>query len=226
MAAALPDSPSPSERERAGVRVAPGARMMRAPCRIPAPPFDHEREVSPVLVKVLAGIAAVVLVFVGVVAFQPADFRIVRKATMSAPAPAVFAQVNDLHKWEAWSPWIKRDPAARTAYEGAPAGQGATFRWAGNKDVGEGSMTITESRPGELIRIRLEFLKPFAAANAAEFRFEPAGDRTTVTWSMEGRNGFISKAISLFLDMDRMVGGDFEAGLAAIKSMVEAAPKG
>jgi len=177
------------------------------------------------LKKILIALVAIVVVFLGVVAMQPSDFRIVRTATMSAPAPAVFGQVNDFHNWEAWSPWAKLDPAAKNSFEGPSAGIGAIFRWAGNKEVGEGSMTITESRPSDLIRIKLEFLKPFAATNSAEFTFKPDGDQTAVTWSMAGRNNFISKAICLFMNMDKMVGGKFEEGLAQMKSIVEAAPR-
>jgi len=177
------------------------------------------------LKKILITLVAIVVVFVGVVAMQPSDFRVARTATISAPAPAVFAQVNDFHNWEEWSPWAKLDPAAKNSFEGPSAGSGAIFRWAGNKEVGEGSMTITESRPSDLIRIKLEFLKPFQATNTAEFTFKPEGDQTAVTWSMAGKNNFISKAICLFMNMDKMVGGKFEEGLAQMKSVVEAAPK-
>jgi len=177
------------------------------------------------LKKILIAIAAIVVVFVAVVAMQPSEFRIVRSATISAPAPAVFAQVNDFHNWEAWSPWAKLDPAMKQAYEGPPAGTGAIYTWAGNDQVGEGRMTLTESRPSDLIRIKLEFLKPFAATNTAEFTFEPEGNQTAVTWSMTGKNNFIAKAVHLFMNMDRMVGGKFEEGLANMKSVVEAAPK-
>ena len=148
-----------------------------------------------------------------------------RSATISAPAPAVFAQVNDFHNWEAWSPWAKLDPAAKATFEGPSTGTGAIFKWAGNKEVGEGSMTITESRPSDLIRIKLEFLRPFEATNSAEFTFKPEGNRTAVTWSMEGKNNFIAKAVCLFMNMDKMVGGQFEQGLAQMKAVVEAAPK-
>lgn len=174
------------------------------------------------LKKILIALAAIVVVFVAVVAMQPSEFRVARTATMSAPAPAVFAQVNDLHKWEAWSPWAKLDPAAKSTFEGPPAGTGAIFRWAGNNQVGEGSMTITESRPNELIRFNLEFLKPMAGTSTAEFTFKPEGNQTTVTWSMSGKNNFIAKAMCLFMNMDQMVGGQFEKGLAAMKSIVEA----
>jgi polyketide cyclase/dehydrase/lipid transport protein len=177
------------------------------------------------LKKILIAIAAIIVVFVIVVALQPSEFRIVRSATISAPAPAVFAQVNDFHNWEAWSPWAKLDPAAKATFEGPSAGMGAIFRWAGNKEVGEGSMTITESRPSDLIRIKLEFLRPFEATNSAEFTFKPEGHRTAVTWSMEGKNNFIAKAVCLFMNMDKMVGGQFEQGLAQMKSVAEAAPR-
>jgi hypothetical protein len=170
---------------------------------------------------ILAAVAAVVVIFLAVVALQPSDFRIERSATMAAPAPAVFAQVNDLRSWQAWSPWEKIDPQLKRTYEGPQAGTGAAYAWAGNKDVGEGRMTITESRPGERILINLEFFKPFAATNTAEFSFKPAGDATAVTWSMTGKNNFLSKAICLFVNMDRMVGGMFEQGLQQMKSVVE-----
>ena len=175
------------------------------------------------LKKILIAIAAIVVVFVVVVAIQPSEFRIVRSATISAPAPAVFAQVNDFHNWEAWSPWAKVDPAMKQAYEGPPAGTGAIYTWAGNDQVGEGRMTLTESRPSDLIRIKLEFLKPFAATNTAEFTFKPEGNQTVVTWSMTGKNNFIAKAVHLFMNMDKMVGGDFEKGLAQLKSVAETA---
>ena len=145
------------------------------------------------LVKILIGLVVLVGLLVVVVAVQPAEFRITRSATVSAPPSALFAQVNDFHRWEAWSPWAKLDPAARNTFEGAPAGTGAVFAWAGNRKVGEGRMTIVESRPNELVRIKLEFLKPFAATNTAEFTFKPAGDRTQVTWSMFGRNNFVGR---------------------------------
>ena len=174
---------------------------------------------------ILIALAAIVLVFVAIVAIQPSEFRIARTATISAPAPAVFAQVNDFHKWEEWSPWEKVDPALKRTYEGAPAGTGAIYSWAGNNQIGEGRMTITESRPSDLIRIKLEFLKPFAATHTAEFTFKPEGDQTAVTWSMTGKNKFIAKGIGLLMNMDKMIGGQFERGLVQMKSVVEAAPK-
>jgi hypothetical protein len=166
----------------------------------------------------------VIVVFLIVVAMQPSDFKVERSATLRAPAPAAYAQVNDFQNWQAWSPWEKVDPALKRSYEGPKAGTGAIYAWQGNKDVGEGRMTITESRPGELVRIKLEFFKPFAAVNDTVFRFQPAGDGTTVTWTMSGQNNFVSKAMCLFVNMDRMVGGMFEQGLAQMKTVVERRP--
>jgi hypothetical protein len=177
------------------------------------------------LKKILIALAVIVIVFVGVVAMQSSEFRIARTATMSAPAPVVFAQVNDFRKWRAWSPYEKLDPAMKRTYEGAPAGTGAIYTWAGNSQAGEGRSTITESRPSDLIRIKLEFVRPFAATNTAEFTFKPEGDQTVVTWSLAGKKNFTAKAVHLFMNMDKMVGGQFGEGLARMKSVVEAAAK-
>lgn len=166
-------------------------------------------------------LAAIVVVLAIVIVVQPSEFRITRSATIAGPAAAVFAQVNDLQKWQVWSPWAKIDPAAKNTFEGPTAGTGAIFRWAGNNDVGEGKMTIVESRPNERVRFHLEFYKPMAGIAGAVFTFKPAGDQTTVTWTMTGRNNFIGKAMCLVMDMDQMVGGQFEKGLASIKSIVE-----
>jgi len=177
-----------------------------------------------ILLVALAVLAAVVVVFVIVVSIQPADFRITRSATMSAAPADVFAQVNDFHNWNAWSPWAKLDPAAKNSFEGPSSGEGAVFRWAGNDEVGEGSMTITESRPPELVGIRLDFLRPFEGTSNAEFTFKPVGDQTEVTWSMHGENNFIAKAFCMFMDMEKMLGDQFEQGLANLKSIVETKP--
>ena len=173
------------------------------------------------LIKGLIGLAGVALALLGVVATRPSEFRVARSALIAAPASAVFAQVNDFHNWRAWNPWAKLDPALTEGYAGAPAGAGAVYTWAGNREVGEGRMTIIESRPHELIRIRLDFAKPFAGTSVGEFTFTPAGDQTEVTWSMTGTNNLMAKAIHLVVDMNRMIGGNFEKGLAAMKSVVE-----
>ncbi len=173
------------------------------------------------LKKILVALIVIILVLVIVIALRPADFRYTRSATISAPPEAVFANVNDLHKWEAWSPWAKLDPAAKMTYDGAPNGVGANYSWSGNNEVGEGRSTIVESRPPELIRIKLEFVRPFAGTNDVEFTFKPEGAQTMVTWTMSGKNGFMGKAVGLVIDCEKMVGGQFEQGLASLKSVVE-----
>jgi Polyketide cyclase / dehydrase and lipid transport len=176
------------------------------------------------LTYILIAVAVIIVLFLIVVATRPADFRVTRSTNISAPPPTVFAQVNDFHNWEAWSPWAKLDPNSKTTYEGAPAGKGAIFKWAGNKKVGAGSMTILDSHPVDLVRIKLEFLKPFKATNTAEFTFKPLGSQTLVEWSMFGKNNFFFKAFSLFVDCDKMIGKDFEKGLAQMKSIAESSP--
>lgn len=175
--------------------------------------------------KITITVALVIIAFLGFVAMQPSEFRIARTAAVSAPAPAVFAQVNDFHKWEAWSPWAKLDPQAKATFEGPASGTGAVFKWSGNDEVGAGTMTLTESRPSDLIRIRTDFVKPFEGTSLSEFVFKPEGDRTAVTWSVSGHNNFIAKAICLFVNMDRMLGEPMERGLAQMKSLAEAAKK-
>jgi hypothetical protein len=177
------------------------------------------------LIKVLIAIGVIVVVFAVIVALQPSSFRVARSTRISAPPPAVFAEVNDFHKWEAWNPWGKIDPAMKQTYESAPAGIGAVYTWAGNNEVGVGRMTITDSRPSDLIRIKLEFFKPFTATNQSEFTFKPEGDQTAVTWSMTGNNNFMAKAVHLSMNMDKMVGGQFEKGLAQMKAAVESTAK-
>jgi uncharacterized protein YndB with AHSA1/START domain len=175
--------------------------------------------------KILIGLAALVVVFLIVVALQPDEFRISRSAAVAAPPDQVFAQVNDFHNWEAWSPWAKLDPNAKATFEGPRAGKGAVFIWAGNNEVGEGSMTLTESQPNDLIRIRLDFVKPMEGTSDVEFTFKPQEKDTAVTWTMSGRNNFIGKAICLFMNQDKMIGGYFEKGLANLKTVVESPRK-
>jgi hypothetical protein len=162
------------------------------------------------------------LILVGLVVFialRPSEFRVARSATIPAPAAVVFEHVNDFHHWNAWSPWAKLDPNAKNTFEGADSGEGAKYHWEGNK-VGAGDMTLLESRPHELIRIRLEFLKPFKATNAVDFTFQPVGEGTRVTWTMTGKNNFIAKAVGLFIDCEKMCGSQFEQGLANLSSTV------
>src|SRR5205085_3578132 len=147
---------------------------------------------------------AIVAIFSLVVALQPAEFRVVRSATMSAPPSAVFAQINDFHNWEAWSPWAKLDPTAKNSFEGPESGEGAKFSWDGNDEVGAGQMTIVESRPSELIKMKLDFSRPMQDTSTTEFTFAPEGDQTKVTWNMYGQKDFMSKAVCMFMNMDKM----------------------
>ena len=180
---------------------------------------------KPILKTILIAVPLIVVVFCIIVATRPSDFHVARSATIAAPPEAVFPHVNELKKWDTWSPWAKLDPNAKSTFEGPDAGVGAIMSWAGNNEVGEGKMTITESRPNELVRFKLEFYKPLAGVCTAEFSFKPEGDQTSVTWSMEGKNNFVAKAVSLFMDCDEMVGGQFEQGLANMKSIAETETK-
>jgi len=170
---------------------------------------------------VLIVLAAIIAVLAAIVAMQPSEYRVARSATIAAPSAEVFPQVNDLRKLNTWSPWLKPDPQAKTTYDGPSSGTGAVFAWDGNNQVGQGKMTIIESRPHDLIRIKLEFLRPFASTADTEFTFKTEGDRTVVTWAMSGKKIFMSKLFGLFMSMDKMIGGNFEKGLASIKSIVE-----
>ena len=171
--------------------------------------------------KILIGVGVVIVLFLIVASFQPDAYQVTRSTSIAASPADVFAQVNDLHRMNEWSPWLKPDPQAQTSYEGAPAGEGAMFSWAGNSQVGEGRMTIVESRPNELVRIKLECIKPFESTADTEFTFQPEGDQTVVTWSMAGENNFVSKMMCVFISMDSMIGEQFELGLATMKSRVE-----
>ena len=177
------------------------------------------------LKKILLALAVIMLVLLIVVGLQPSEYRVTRSITIAADPTVVFTQVDDLKKWEAWSPWLKMDPAMKLTYSGPAAGVGAVSAWVGNSEVGEGRMTITESRPRELVRFNLEFFKPMTGTSAAEFTFKPEGSQTVVTWSMTGKNNFIAKGICLIMNMDKMVGGQFEQGLASMKTVAEAAGK-
>lgn len=176
------------------------------------------------LISILGGMSALVFIFILIVATRPGDFRITRSTIIAAPPAAVFPYVNDLRKWEPWSPWAKLDANMKQTFDGPPSGVGATTHWVGNKQVGEGRMTIIESKPNELIRIKLEFLQPFKATNIAEFTFAPQANQTAVNWSMTGNKNFMMKAFCMIMNMDKMVGKDFEKGLAAMKTVVEQSP--
>jgi hypothetical protein len=179
--------------------------------------------------KLLIGIPVVLILlvagFAAVVAMRPNTFSITRSVKIAAPPDVVFDQINDFHKWDAWSPWKKLDPNAKDTFSGPSEGKGAKFGWSGNDEIGEGHMTILESRRPELINIDLTFVKPMQSSALTQFAFQPAGEETLVTWTMSGEQTFMEKAVCMFMDMDKMVGGSFEEGLANIKKVAEAEAK-
>ncbi len=173
--------------------------------------------------KVLVGLIATIGSFVALILLQPSDYQVTRTTTVAAPAQEVFAQIDDFHRWQAWSPWAERDPKVKTSFQGPSSGKGAVFAWSGNNEVGEGRMTLMESQPGALVKIRTDFVKPFVGTSYSDFTLKPDGDGTSLTWSMSGQNDFIGKAICLFVSMDKVLGGEMAKGLAGIKRIAEAA---
>lgn len=173
---------------------------------------------------ILSGTAfvGIALIFCVIVAIQPSDFKVTRSILIDTTPEKPFDQVNDFHKWENWSPWAKLDPAMKTTYSGPTSGNRAAYSWVGNSSVGSGRMTINSSDPYDHIGIDLEFTRPFSAFHKTDFIFRIDGDRTNVTWTMTGKNNFVSKAFGLFVDMDKMIGTDFEKGLAQLKNIAEA----
>jgi uncharacterized protein YndB with AHSA1/START domain len=171
-----------------------------------------------IILLVIALLIAGVLVFA---ATKPDVFRVERKAVFQAPPEKVFALVNDFRQWEPWSPWEKKDPAMKRTFGATTAGQGATYAWQGNKDVGQGSMEIVESVTPSRIRLKLDFIQPFEAHNVVTFTLTPQGKGTEISWAMEGPVPYFAKIIHVFINMDEMVGGEFEAGLANLKTLAE-----
>lgn len=172
------------------------------------------------LTKIGLGLLVVVILLLIAIATRPATFRVERSTTIAAPAQVVFGLINDFHQWERWNPFYKIEPTQTVTLGGAPAGVGATYQWNG-KRTGTGRMEILESRPHEVVKIKLDFVKPFKASNKAEFIVKPTPGGVSLTWAMSGDNTFVGKAISLFASMDKMVGKDFENGLADIKTQAE-----
>jgi uncharacterized protein YndB with AHSA1/START domain len=174
---------------------------------------------------VIKGIALLIVALVaGVLIFastKPDTFAVQRSATIKAPPEKIFAVLNDFQRWPEWSPWEKLDPAMKRTLGGAPAGKGATYAWEGNGKAGAGRMEIVESAPASKIGIQLDFIKPFEGHNRTEFTLTPQGDATQVNWVMSGPTPFISKLMQVFVNMDTMIGKDFEEGLANLKALTE-----
>jgi uncharacterized protein YndB with AHSA1/START domain len=175
-------------------------------------------EIIAIIAVVLAIAVAVVLILA---ATRPDRFTVRRAATIKAPPEKIFAAISDFHQWTSWSPWEHRDPAMKRAYSGADSGKGAVYAWDGNKNVGSGRMEILEVSVPSKVVIKLDFLKPFEAHNTAEFTMLPQGDATSLTWVMHGHAPFMNKMMQVFMNLDHMIGRDFEAGLANIKTISE-----
>jgi hypothetical protein len=176
----------------------------------------HMSKVLLVLVLLLGAAAAYV-------ATRPDAYHVERSTTVDAPAATVFAQIDDLSVWKEWSPWEKKDPAMKRTLSATTSGVGATYSWEGNKEVGKGKMTIVDSRPGEKVAEKLEFIEPFQSQSEVSFTLKTETPATTkVTWAMDGKHNFVTKAMSVVKPMDGMIGKDFEEGLANLKRVAEA----
>ena len=181
-----------------------------------------ESTVKRLLLAIVIVFGAAALVIVGLASTKPDTFHVERKVVINASPDIVFANIDDFHRWSAWSPWEKLDPELNRTYSGQPKGVGAIYDWKGNKQAGRGRMTIDEARAPEHVSIHLEFFEPFAADDHAVFTLAPTAAGTSVTWAMEGHNPFGSKVFMVFADMDKLIGGDFDRGLANLKQVSEA----
>ncbi|MGO4223382.1 SRPBCC family protein [Lysobacter sp. TAF61] len=170
-----------------------------------------------IAIAVVVLIAAVLLF----AATRPDTFRVERRAHIQAPPEQVFAQINDFRRWQAWSPYEKLDPQMQREIGGAAQGTGATYRWDGNSKAGAGRMEIVQSVPSSRIEIQLDFSRPMQARSTAQFTIVPQGNGSDVTWSMNGDQPYMSKLFSVFVNMDRMIGKDFEAGLDNLRQLSE-----
>ena len=175
-------------------------------------------EIIAIVAVVLAIAVAVVLILA---ATKPDTFSVRRAATLKAPPERIFPLINDFHQWGTWSPYENKDPAMKRTYSGAASGKGAVYAWDGNKNVGSGRMEILDASTPSKIVIKLDFFKPFEAHNTAEFTMLPQGDATNLTWAMHGPLVFMAKVMHVFINMDNMIGKDFEAGLANLKRLTE-----
>jgi len=174
------------------------------------------------MLKTLAiGVAALIAAVLLFASTRPDSIRVQRETSIKAPPEKIFPFIADFHRWVAWSPYEKKDPALKRTYGGAAQGQGAVYAWEGNHEIGQGRMEITKVSSPSKIAIQLDFVKPFEARNVVEFTLQPQGDATHVTWVMQGESAYVAKLMGLFFDMDKMIGQDFEAGLASLKTVAE-----
>lgn len=169
----------------------------------------------------LIGVAALGALLI-YAATRPDSFHVQRTTRVQAPPDRIHALIDDLQRFNTWNPYLKKDPAMKSSYPGTTTkGPGASFAFAGNKQVGKGSMRIIESTPAERVTMALDMIEPMQGHNTVEFKLAPQGSATDVTWSIQGASPFISKLFGIFIDMDRMIGRDFETGLADLKAIAE-----
>ena len=173
------------------------------------------------VVRAAIVIAAVIAGVLAYAAARPDTFQIARSIAIKAPPEKIFPMINDPHAFNTWNPFLKMDPATKLAYRGPASGKGAGHDWDGNSQVGKGSLEITDSLPSSRIVMKLDMIKPMEAHNRVEFTLEPKGDATQVTWVMSGPSPYVAKVMSTVFSMDRMVGGEFEKGLADLKAQAE-----
>jgi uncharacterized protein YndB with AHSA1/START domain len=170
---------------------------------------------------ILIVIVVLIAALLAFAATRPNKFRVLRKAVIKAPPEKIFPLIADFHSWSSWSPWEKKDPALKRTFSGASSGKGAVYAWEGNREVGSGRMEITEASSPSKIMIQLDFIKPFEGHNLTEFTLQPEGGATTFTWDMQGSMAYIAKVFGIFVNMDKMIGNDFETGLANLKAITE-----
>lgn len=168
----------------------------------------------------ISGVAVVAAILI-YAATRPGTFRVQRSVSIDAPREKIFPLIDDLHRHEAWSPWEKKDPAMRRTHSGAASGKGAVYEWNGNREIGQGRMEITESSPPSRLVMAMHFIRPFDAHNTVEFTLEPQGAGTFVTWAIYGPRPYCAKLMQLFFSVDKMIGREFETGLASLKALAE-----
>jgi hypothetical protein len=171
--------------------------------------------------RILLVLGAVVVIFAAYVAMRPSEYKVERSLVVNAPASEIFPRVATFQKWTSWSPWAHLDPGMKVEYSGPTGGVGSVYYWKGNDKVGEGRMTVTGATQDRLIEIKLDFIKPWEQTSKTSFTFQPEGSGTKVTWSMTGERDFVGKLFGIFMDMDKMVGPDFEKGLLALRTKAD-----
>lgn len=173
------------------------------------------------LKKIVIAIVVIIAAVLAYAATKPSEMHVERSAVINAPAPKVFALINDFREWPKWSPWEDIDPQMKKTLSGSASGPGAVYEWQGNSDVGKGRMEITGASEPSSVTIKLDFLEPYEGHDITVFTLTPTGDQTNVRWTMDGPSPYVMKVMSVFMNMDKMIGGDFEKGLGRLKAAAE-----